>query len=57
MDKNMTETYIDQDSFPADTLDADIEREGELNIEAGAIRYWIEEKNNAKILFTEWEQN
>ncbi len=53
----MSETYVTQDSFPLDTLDSDLEREGELQKKAGAIRFWIEIINNEKILFIEWEKS
>lgn len=50
----MPATVITKEPYPMETSDEGLLREISLRIKAGAIRSWIEIKNNQKILFTEW---
>lgn len=50
----MAATVVTTEQFPKETPDDGLLREISLRIKAGAIRSWVEIKDNQKILFTEW---
>lgn len=49
-------TVIVREPYPIETPDEDLSQEISLQKEAGAIRGWVEIKNDQKILCTEWNE-